>query len=185
MPRINSVIENSFVPGTRAELTVRGRVPAADANSVRQTPVRALRRCGRRHGLSHRMRVHRWLRRLRLHRGGRRANNLRCWPGRRQRPHPGGISAPRQPGAPGAGLCSGHPASGCRQPLTDRPCTLKVRERSVPPHQSRAQNVLPTAIMLWPNPRLQRPTPSIPAATMPAVSAPPPSCQPWSCQPPP
>ena len=70
---------------------------------------------------SRRRGVHRRLRRFRLHRGGRRADDLRGRPGRRQGAQPRGIPAHRQPGAARPGLRPRDPAAGQRGPVATRP----------------------------------------------------------------
>ena len=69
MARIGAIIERSFVPGTRAELTIRGEflplVQTPTAKRLFEIYVQAAADTGFRD----RRRVHRRLRRFRLHRG--------------------------------------------------------------------------------------------------------------------
>ena len=112
MARIGAIIERSFVPGTKAELTVARRVPADDAERRRRS------------GCSSSM----WGRRgLPASRPtgeftGGCANSgftagvgaptiCAVGPGRRQGTQPGRVPAPRQPGAARAGLRARDPAS--------------------------------------------------------------------------
>ncbi len=112
MAQIAAIIERSFVPGTRAELTIRGEflplVQTPTAKKLFEIYVQAAADTG----FTTRWRVHRRLRRFRLHRRGGRADDLRGGPGGRQGAQPGRVPADRQPGAAGAGLRPGDPAAG-------------------------------------------------------------------------
>ena len=130
MAHIAAIIERSFVPGTKAELTITRRIPAAGADADSEAAVRDLRAVRRGHRVHDRGRVHRRLRRFRLHRRGWRADDLRSGPGGRQGAQPGRVPAHRQPGAARASLRPGYPAAG-----TGGTVTADQRCQSPPPCQ--------------------------------------------------
>ena len=84
MGRLHAIIARSFIPGTRATLTIRGEflplTQTPEAAKLFGMYVDAAKESG---SDGHR-RILRRLRRQRLHRGGRRADHLRGRPGRRQ-----------------------------------------------------------------------------------------------------
>ena len=138
MARIGAIIERSFVPGTKAELTIRGEfLPLAQTPTAKR--LFELYVAGRRgYRLRDRRRVHRRLRRFRLHRRRRRADDLRGRAGRRQGAQPGRVSAHRQPGAARAGLRPGDSetrAGGAVNAITRNQCQSWSCQPQPPPCQ--------------------------------------------------
>ena len=117
MARIGTIIERSFVPGTKAELTIRGEflplVQTPTAKRLFEIYVQSAADTGFKTdgeftgGCAE----------FRLHRRCRHADDLRGGTGGRQGAQPGRIPARRQPGAAGSGLRKGDPAAGAGRPM--------------------------------------------------------------------
>ena len=91
MAEINAIVAQSFVPGNKCYARDPRRVPPAHAGRSGQAPARGLCRSGGGERLRDQRRILGWLRRFRIHRRRRRADDLRGGAGRRQGPQPRGV----------------------------------------------------------------------------------------------
>ena len=138
MARIGAIIERSFVPGTKAELTIRGEflplVQTPTAKRLFEVYVQAAADTGFETdgeftgGCAD----------FRLHRRRRRTDDLRGGAGGRQGAQPGRVSAHRQPGAARAGVRPGDSetrAGGAVNAITRNQCQSWSCQPQPPPCQ--------------------------------------------------
>ena len=118
MARIGAIIERSFVPGTKAELTIRGEflplVQTPTAKRLFEIYVRAAADTG----FATDGEFTGGCADFRLHRRRRHADDLRRGTGGRQGAQPGRVPSHRQPGAARPGLRAGDPPAGAGRAVT-------------------------------------------------------------------
>ena len=112
MGKLHAIIGRSFIPGTKATLTIRGEFLPLTQTPAATKLFEMYRAAAGESGLSITGEFSGGCADSGFTAGGRRADHLRGRPGRRQGAQPGGIPRGCLPGAAGPGHGAGYPAAG-------------------------------------------------------------------------